>query len=144
MTTSLPRGCSIIFCNQYCQILLLLRDNIPTIPFPGMWDLPGGHVEHGETPYAAIAREMNEEMGITLEGYRLFTRTQCIDRIEYTFFKHTNFKIEEIELTEGQCLRWFSKEDARANPLAYGFNAIVEQFFKDRPAIEKVGLRSER
>lgn len=31
---------------------------------PGVWDLPGGHVEPGELPGAALARELREELGI--------------------------------------------------------------------------------
>ncbi|NTU88060.1 MAG: NUDIX domain-containing protein, partial [Chlorobiaceae bacterium] len=38
-------GASIIFLNSRSEVLLLLRDNRPDIPYPDMWDLPGGHVE---------------------------------------------------------------------------------------------------
>jgi 8-oxo-dGTP pyrophosphatase MutT (NUDIX family) len=31
--------------------------------FPGLWDVPGGHVEPGETPLEALAREVYEETG---------------------------------------------------------------------------------
>jgi 8-oxo-dGTP diphosphatase len=44
------QGCSILFVNDQEQILLLLRDDLETIPCPNTWDLPGGHVEIGETP----------------------------------------------------------------------------------------------
>jgi beta-phosphoglucomutase-like phosphatase (HAD superfamily)/ADP-ribose pyrophosphatase YjhB (NUDIX family) len=33
---------------------------------PGTWDIVGGHVESGETPQEALAREINEETGWTL------------------------------------------------------------------------------
>lgn len=40
--------------------VLLLR---PT--YKDFWDLPGGYVEPGESPYAACIREIREELGIT-------------------------------------------------------------------------------
>jgi 8-oxo-dGTP diphosphatase len=34
--------------------------------YPDVWDLPGGHVEPGETPPKALARELEEELGILI------------------------------------------------------------------------------
>ena len=35
-------------------------------PFAGEWDLPGGFVEMGESPSAAVVREVLEETGLTV------------------------------------------------------------------------------
>ena len=49
----------------------LLRDDKPGIPYPNMWDIPGGHAEYGETPEQCIVREMKEEMDLNLEEIRV-------------------------------------------------------------------------
>ena len=49
------------------KIITLLRDDKPSIPYPNMWDLPGGGREGGESPRECVVREIREELGITLE-----------------------------------------------------------------------------
>ena len=34
--------------------------------YPGVWDLPGGHVEENEVPPVALVRELHEELGIVI------------------------------------------------------------------------------
>jgi 8-oxo-dGTP pyrophosphatase MutT (NUDIX family) len=34
--------------------------------YPDVWDLPGGHVEAGESDAGALVRELREELGITV------------------------------------------------------------------------------
>jgi 8-oxo-dGTP diphosphatase len=46
------------------KILLVKRKNPP---FQGMWALPGGFVEYGETTEHAAVREFKEETGLSLE-----------------------------------------------------------------------------
>ena len=48
------------------QILTILRDDKEGIPWPNMWELPGGGREGDETPFECVAREVYEELSIQL------------------------------------------------------------------------------
>ena len=130
------KGSSIIFVNDKEQILLFLRDNKPELPYPNMWDVPGGHVEADESPETCIVREMKEEMDLTLVEFELFSQIEFEDRIEYTFWARANLDIDKIDLTEGQRLKWFTRNDVKQTSLAYGFNEIIEVFYSEAPFSE--------
>lgn len=48
------------------RVVAYLRDDKPEIPFPGLWDLPGGGREGSENPIACALREVEEEFGLSL------------------------------------------------------------------------------
>ena len=59
------QGCKIaLICDG--RILTILRDDKPTIPWPNLWELPGGGREGDETPFECAAREVYEELKIQL------------------------------------------------------------------------------
>lgn len=49
------------------ELVCLLRDDIPTIPWPGHWDVLGGGRENDESPWACAQREAEEESGLILQ-----------------------------------------------------------------------------
>ena len=76
------------------------------------WEFPGGKIEAGETPQEALAREIKEELNITIEVGRL------IDTIEYdypTFHLSMDCFFCEIEsgelvLKEHEAAKWLTME----------------------------------
>jgi 8-oxo-dGTP pyrophosphatase MutT (NUDIX family) len=50
---------------------------------PGVWDFPGGNVEHGETPFTTALREAQEELGLDLaaENPEIIARRRLVDVI---------------------------------------------------------------
>ena len=59
-------GCKIaLFCGD--RLLTILRDDKASIPWPNMWELPGGGREGDESPFECAAREVYEELGIHLD-----------------------------------------------------------------------------
>ena len=56
-----PAACVVLVDDQ--QRLLLVKRRVA--PKQGMWCLPGGFVECGETPEQAAMRELQEETGLT-------------------------------------------------------------------------------
>ena len=58
-------GCKIaLFCGD--KLLTILRDDKASIPWPNMWELPGGGREGDESPFECVAREVYEELGVYL------------------------------------------------------------------------------
>ncbi|RXZ34760.1 (deoxy)nucleoside triphosphate pyrophosphohydrolase [Sphingomonas desiccabilis] len=46
---------------------VLVQQRPQGLPMAGLWEFPGGKVEAGELPEAALIRELHEELGITVE-----------------------------------------------------------------------------
>jgi 8-oxo-dGTP diphosphatase len=58
-----------LLCGDH--LIAYQRDFTPNIPFQGMWDLPGGGRENGETPVECALRELYEEFTLTLSPDRI-------------------------------------------------------------------------
>ncbi len=123
-------GAGIILLNKENQILLLLRDDKTDIPFPNMWDIPGGKVEQNEDPESTVRREMMEELGIDdLGDIDLFKIHKSENLSDYIFWKRIDLNPSEIELKEGQKIEYFDLSRIRSTKLAFNYNIVLEEFF---------------
>ncbi len=87
----------------------------------GLWEFPGGKVEAGERPEAALIRELQEELGIVVEE-------ACLAPL--TFASHTYPDMHLlmplyicrrwsgfVRSCEGQALRWLAPVELHALPM---------------------------
>mgnify|MGYP006110118101 FL=1 len=97
----------------------------------GLWEFPGGKVESGETPEAALIREMNEELGID-------THESCLAPIGFASHAYDDFHLlmplfvcrkwkGTPEAREGQTLTWVHPNALRDYPMPPADVPLVAQ-----------------
>lgn len=97
------------------RVLLAQRPEGKTLA--GYWEFPGGKIEPGESPEAALIRELHEELGVT-------TREACLAPIGFASHAYDDFhllmplfvcrRFEGIPSgCEGQAIKWVKPRDMR-------------------------------
>ena len=101
-------------------------------PLAGGWEFPGGKLEPGEGRTAGLARELREELGITIRSPR------PLMRVRHTY-SHGDVLIDLWVVTrydgeprglDGQALRWCSRDELES----------TEMLPADRPFVQALRL----
>jgi 8-oxo-dGTP diphosphatase len=98
---------------QHDQYLMQLRDDIPGIVYPGHWGFFGGHLEPGESAFAAVQRELHEEIGYAPPDLELFQRFETDQVVRHVFHGPLPVAVETLDLQEGWDLGLWTEADIR-------------------------------
>lgn len=99
-------------------MLLVARRSAPA-KLAGLWEFPGGKVEPGEKPEAALERELAEELGV---GVRLGVEVPGESLSGWPLTANANMRVWTAEIVRGEPLpledhdelRWMSLRDQDA------------------------------
>jgi 8-oxo-dGTP diphosphatase len=104
-----PRGLPIL---TVVAVALLDADNRILLtqrpagkPMAGLWEFPGGKIEPGETPEAALVRELHEELGVDI-------RASCLAPLAFASHSYEKF---HLLMPLYVCRQWRGRVTAREN-----------------------------
>jgi 8-oxo-dGTP diphosphatase len=109
------------------RVLLMRRP--PGDRLAGLWELPGGKVEPGESPEECLARELAEECSLTVTVGRFFA--ESVYRYPHAHIKLLAFWVDtwtgELELRAHDDHRWVRPLEAEELTLAPADIPILER-----------------
>ncbi len=95
------------------------------------WEFPGGKIEPGESPEAALARELMEELDIRVEVGRILDAVchRYADRDVLVLFYDCRIEKGEPRTVDCNAVAWAVPEDIRSYDFAGADRAFVERNF---------------
>lgn len=103
------------------KLLLMLRDNNPTIPYPNCWSLIGGNAHEYETPEETLLRQFCEETSVIPKNVQYMMKWPGTETHLF-FVPLSEQEAMRIRLgNEGQALRFFYLQEIEDLRLAGTF-----------------------
>ncbi|MGI3904168.1 MAG: 8-oxo-dGTP diphosphatase MutT [Janthinobacterium lividum] len=118
------------------RVLIAQRPEGKTLA--GLWEFPGGKLDPGERPEAALIRELDEELGITV-------KESCLAPLSFASHAYPEFHLlmplwvcrrweGQVSPREGQALKWVRAGKLRDYPMPPADEPLVP------PLIDLLGV----
>ena len=125
-----------LIVNSDDEVLVALRH--PDSHQGGLWEFPGGKVEHGESVFAALDREFREELGVSVRRafpMRKINHAYPDKRVLLDVWRITEFSGQAIG-REGQQIKWQAVTELQAEHFPRANSPIIDLLrLPDRIAI---------
>lgn len=128
-------GAMAIIADRDGRVLLHLRDDNPSIWYPGHWAIFGGGVEPGEDPHDALHREIREELNIELHDPVPFCRVFDRDgskQLVTVFVAIEDLDLAAIKLGEGLDAQLFEESETNALQITPFLHHALRAWFSER------------
>jgi len=116
---------------------ILLARASSALALQGRWFLPGGGVDHGESPTASLTREMEEEAGLAVAVGPLLDVLSDVRTLPDGTSLHTVRIIYGVDSWSGtlrpeadgttDAVAWFTPDEVRQLPLAHYVELVVDR-----------------
>lgn len=122
-------------------VLLTLRPEGK--PMGGYWEFPGGKPEPGESPHAALHRELREELDITIKIERLlekvhYTYDWGAVRIDGYLCRHVGGTIKNLEVADHAWVSFDQLDQYRILPADGPFIELLQNFLDKQQDAEQI------
>ncbi len=118
------------------KVLLVRRSKVP---YAGVWSLPGGKIEPGETSREAVIREVLEETSVTVEPVRVIevsdvffpNRRNCTVHYVVVTFEVRPVSGNLVPGSDVSDAGWFTMSDVASLSLTDGLADLLARHFGD-------------
>ncbi len=112
---------------------ILVTRRMEGVHLPGLWEFPGGKRDPGETIEECLLREIEEELGATVEVERLLWENAHVypDRTVILHAFRCHLRSGDLKPLASQELKWISPELLLSLPFPEANRSLLEKLAKE-------------